>query len=230
MKGKYSKQKSTQYSNPESSRATQYGIINFKPKGYSHIPPPVVPGFDPPSVRIGPAGGKIINGGIVGGSYSHPLDLYGPRQYGDRHEFDEAYSRNSGRTGGLQSHGHINEFIPGNSLVDPENEFHAADGGSESKCSCQDGEFICSQTCECFPKSIRCDGIVDCGQGEDEKDCQALHEEFVNNLKAECDSLHRVMCPRTYVCIVPEWLCDGDDDCGDYSDETQCGECINIII
>lgn len=188
------------------------------------MPPPVVSGFDPPSVRIGPGGGKIPNGGVIGASYNHPHDLYGPRDMGDRHEFDETYSnQNFDRHGGLPSHTHIDEFLQQFPLVDPDNIL-TADDGTSSKCVCQDGEFLCTQSCECFPKSIRCDGTVDCARGEDEKDCEAMHEEFVNNQKAECDSLHRVMCPRTYVCILPEWLCDGDDDCGDYSDETQCGK------
>ncbi len=30
----------------------------------------------------------------------------------------------------------------------------------------------------------------------------------------------RVKCGNNNVCIVRHWLCDGDDDCGDNSDET----------
>ncbi|GAB0097057.1 low-density lipoprotein receptor-related protein 4 [Sergentomyia squamirostris] len=98
--------------------------------------------------------------------------------------------------------------------------------GDAPECNlhCEEWEFVCPESCACIHRESRCDGMVDCEAQEDEIDCEDISEEIVREIRTKCEStgLH-TMCPRTYTCIAKEWLCDGDNDCGDYSDETHCG-------
>ena len=117
--------------------------------------------------------------------------------------------------------------------------------------TCESQQFTCSKSCVCIHGDLHCDGQINCGpDGEDEIDCE-LTEEGIKKIRMECESSpNHIMCPSTFICISEKWLCDGkfimkienksfnnphhwlflgDDDCGDWSDETNCGKLAKII-
>lgn len=59
----------------------------------------------------------------------------------------------------------------------------------------------------------RCNGIVDCPSGNDEKNCPT-----------QACSSSQFKCETNDVCIPKVWTCDGDADCHDNSDEENCHE------
>ena len=88
------------------------------------------------------------------------------------------------------------------------------DGSDEPAGACPDrkcpsGQFQCaSDNSSCALAGQLCDGVNDCTDGSDEKNCDI-----------ECTSLE-FKCKTSGKCIHKSWKCDGDVDCSDGSDES----------
>ncbi|XP_022692321.1 low-density lipoprotein receptor-related protein 2-like isoform X2 [Varroa jacobsoni] len=96
-----------------------------------------------------------------------------------------------------------------------DHENDCGDNSDEVDCKypeCSGDEFTCANF-KCIPNNQVCDGRDDCkdGNATDES-----HSHCPNN--RTCPG-QQVKCATTNICAEPFWLCDGDDDCGDNSDE-----------
>nr|QJE49263.1 vitellogenin receptor [Diaphanosoma celebensis] len=76
---------------------------------------------------------------------------------------------------------------------------------------CRDDEWFKCNNDTCIPSQYRCDGIVDCTSGEDEKSCK-------NETPALGCTAKQFEC-RGGGCIDALYYCDGEFDCHDESDE-----------
>nr|XP_039251753.1 low-density lipoprotein receptor-related protein 2-like [Styela clava] len=88
------------------------------------------------------------------------------------------------------------------------------DGADEEGCAhptCRPGEFTCKYG-RCLPQSQVCNTYDNCRDGEasDELDCPNPQPCRPNYVK----------CENSNVCLWYYYVCDGDDDCGDNSDES----------
>ena len=80
---------------------------------------------------------------------------------------------------------------------------------------------------ECIDRTAICDGDIDCSDGSDESSCRkwTCTGKFILQFPIAGDNS---LCePNEYQCankkcVLKTWRCDGDDDCGDGSDETEC--------
>lgn len=145
-------------------------------------------------------------------------DLYGVKEFGDRKTETQRGTERFLGIGNTQNR----IFKPHIPLV---GDLLSPNDGSVHECrnSCKDTQWTCSMSCSCIPKSERCDKVKNCDDGTDEQDCDG-NDDMISKIQTQCEfNGQHVMCPKTYRCINKEWLCDGDDDCGDYSDETHCG-------
>lgn len=98
------------------------------------------------------------------------------------------------------------------------------DGTDENNCTdhraCPTHMRTCESDRHCIYASDLCDGHQDCEDGSDERNCTNHH--VCASYETQCDSpmINGSSLPAGHKkCIPRAWLCDGEDDCGDWSDE-----------
>lgn len=100
--------------------------------------------------------------------------------------------------------------------------------------ACLADEFHCNNGL-CLPPSYRCNGDDDCGDESDEQFCGTFQllmdvsclirfqeSSTLAHGIAACKSEEH-LCPDGR-CIQQSWVCDGESDCEDGSDESNCSE------
>ncbi|XP_025835220.1 vitellogenin receptor [Agrilus planipennis] len=81
--------------------------------------------------------------------------------------------------------------------------------------------FMCENK-RCISDIKKCDGVNDCGDNSDEEDCGILEAATLIVDDNSCKPPHWFQCKRRKKCISQVFLCDGENDCGDFSDEENC--------
>lgn len=114
-------------------------------------------------------------------------------------------------------------------------------GACVGQCDAEGPLFSCSNG-EMISESLSCDGVPECGDGEDELGCPTFQcsdgttvlESLRCNDNDECvDGSDEVGCGPTFLCgsgesVSGSWKCDGEPDCTDGSDEAGCPQIARI--
>lgn len=166
---------------------------------------PVPPPFD--------ASYRVIGGVRVPG-IGADTDVYGSRTMGERHDDGTELWKSYDRYGEHLDHGYENTFKHSDMRDTEDDLMHMSHddevNDEEQPCTlvCLPNEYLCAESCVCISKFTRCDGVINCEEGEDEKDCTLTNEQIVNEMKAECEATEKhIMCPRTFACISTSFLC-----------------------
>ena len=108
----------------------------------------------------------------------------------------------------------------GDGSDEPEDDCKKQSNKSSPGNVCSPVEYRCTNKHRCIPRSWICNGIQDCAGGDDESTqlCSSLNTS--DNSTIRCRK-GQFVC-NNGVCLHPNLICNGDNDCGDYSDENQC--------
>ncbi|GAB6028318.1 hypothetical protein CHUAL_002491 [Chamberlinius hualienensis] len=98
-----------------------------------------------------------------------------------------------------------------------DHEDDCGDGSDELNCEYPPCNTTTEFTCKnfrCISLSQTCSGVDDCKDGAASDE----NADFCKNKQINCTT-NSFKCETTNICVESYWLCDGDNDCGDNSDE-----------